>query len=233
MTIYKHTKKTALKLIKYFFIPLLIVLGIILLFALKNFGSFALSFPKIAGYGIADKNYLVIFQNNYELRPSGGFISAYGILNFNNGIPSLKIDDIYKDELNNHKYIQAPYPLNELLNLSEKQTGYKFRDANIYPNFPDTARELTKMYNLVNSKIKIDGVFAINFSVLEDLFNIFKEIKIGEKVLTKDNLFYEIEYEVNNIDKHNLEALVNRKSILITLANKLIVKTISSPLLWN
>lgn len=233
MTIYKHTKKTTIKLIKYFFIPLLIVLGIIFVFALKNFGSFALSFPKITGYGIVEKNYLVIFQNNYELRPSGGFISSYGILNFNNGIPSLKINDIYDDTLNDHKYIQAPSPLDELLNLSEKQTGYKFRDANIYPNFPDTAEELIKMYNLGNSKIKIDGVFAINFSVLEDLFNIFKEIKIGDKILTKDNLFYEIEYEVNNIDKHNLEALANRKSILNALANKLIVKAILSPLSWN
>ena len=42
------------------------------------------------------KTYLVLLQNNTELRPGGGFIGNYAVIEFENGkFQNVSVDDIY------------------------------------------------------------------------------------------------------------------------------------------
>ena len=51
--------------------------------------------PAILGFE-GKRKYLVLFQNNMELRPGGGFIGSYGILEMENGVvKQFKVSDIY------------------------------------------------------------------------------------------------------------------------------------------
>ncbi len=168
------------------------------------------------------KNYLIIFQNNNELRPTGGFISAYGLLNLSNGSYKFEFADSYKLE-SVENLSPAPQPFVELLKDDTKFKGWYFRDGNFNVDFPTSAKDLEKLYKEQsgNTAISFDGVFAVNFELLEDLANIYN-IEVQDKKLDKQNLFSLLEHEVKNIDIHNVEMLTNRKNILKELVDKLI-----------
>ena len=67
-------------------------------FSLRNLtGSKQISLltiaPEIIGFN-GEKNYLLLFQNNLELRPAGGYIGNFGIVKVKNGNPiSFEIHD--------------------------------------------------------------------------------------------------------------------------------------------
>jgi hypothetical protein len=196
--------------------------------ALSSLRIFIPYYFQLSGFPFGSRTYLIVFQNNHELRPSGGFVSNYGLLSFRGGIPKLEMSDVYGD-ISDHGYIKPPYPMEELL-ANEWYKGYTFRDANYDPNFPETAKELMRMYHITRPKQNFDGVIAINYSFLEDLVGALGEIQVNGKTFTKDNLFAALEYEVNNIDRHNIEEIKNRKSILKPFAGALFKKIALSPL---
>ena len=61
--------------------------------------------PRLIGISpSAEKNYLILLQNNNELRPTGGFISAIALVKFKSGKLSWEIRDVYSylnNDLNN------------------------------------------------------------------------------------------------------------------------------------
>jgi len=124
--------------------------------------------------------------------------------------------------------VPPPYPHEDLLK-NEWYQGYTFRDANWEPHFPDSAQELIKFYQEKFPDRDVDGLIVVNFSLIEELIDRLGGVELNEKKLNKNNLFSELEFEVNNIDRHNIEALQNRKSILADLATVLLKKAKRHP----
>lgn len=184
--------------------------------------------PEITGFPLSQKNYLLVFQNNHELRPTGGFISSFGKITFQSGFPTgIQIEDVY-GTIDDHEYQKPPYPMEELL-ADKWYKGYTFRDGNYSANFPDSAEELIRLYHLTRPEEKIDGLIAVNFQVLQDLLEVLGPMEVEGRQLNKDNLFEEITNQVNDVDRHNLDSLAQRKSILKPLANAIIKKIIITP----
>lgn len=204
----------------------LVILAILcLLSALGPLRTFIPNITKITGTFFGSRTYLVLFQNNYELRPTGGFISAYGILEFKMGFPTgLSFYDVY-GEIDDHEYIDPPhYPMYELL-YSETYGGYTFRDANYYIDFRDSAQELIDFYQITNPDTEIDGIMTVDFSTLEDLIGLYEPIA----GFTENSLFEGLETEASDIDRHNLEDLNSRKDIMKKIVRNLFVKAFASP----
>lgn len=225
-------RKKRLKL--YVTIALFVVLFVALyvLSSLSGLRFFLPHYFDIAGGPFSEKNYLVLFQNNNEIRPTGGFISAYGVLKFRNGFfAGLDIQDVF-GEIADHEYVEPPYPQKQLLDGKFYQ-GYTFRDANYYADFPQTVAEVMKMYRMTNSETNFDGVIAVNLKVMEDLLDIVKYVRIGELQFTSGNVFEMLEFSLHNIDYHNIEEVAKRKSILGPLAKALIKETFFSPFKWR
>ncbi len=207
-----------------FFILFIILFFVSALGALRAFLPY---YGEISGFPFASKNYLIVFQNNHELRPSGGFISAYGIAKFRSGfLTDVEIADVYGD-VDKHPFMEPPYPMKELL-ANRWYQGYRFRDANYDANFPKTAEELIRMFHLTKPDFNVDGVIALNYSFLENLFGALGEVKIENEIYDKDSLFQKLEQKVNNIDRHNVEDLKKRKDIL-----KLFVQTLKKKILLS
>jgi len=106
----------------------------------------------IAGYN-GSQRYLLLFQNNSELRPTGGFIGTYGILEIANGqIKEFFVDDIYHldsqviNKLNN----QIPAPLEKYLNVKE----WYMRDCNWDPDFSFSAIDCLNLYKIESNDQK-------------------------------------------------------------------------------
>ena len=96
--------------------------GILLLFSMlwgiSAMGTLRIFLPndlQLTGWPGTERHYLVLFQNNAELRATGGFITAFAQIDLKNGLPaSISFQDVY-GEIDDHDYISPPYPMDILL----------------------------------------------------------------------------------------------------------------------
>ncbi len=228
---YKHQEKKtgfSLKLPKLgggFKKWLIILLGIIfgiLLICYISMGELRFFANNYLRLGFIHKDYLILLQNNYETRPTGGFITGYGEISTTMGFVSdISFHNSY--EIDTDTYITPPYPHEELLK-NEWYEGYTFRDANWDPNFPSSAATLINFYQKKFPDNDVDGIVVVNFSMIEDLVEQLGGIEIDGEKVTADNLFKELTDIVNDVDRHDETALIERKSILGELAASLIPK---------
>lgn len=235
MTTRKHKIFKRLREIILFLLKVLVLAAVVILiwvvYAMGELRVFLPQYFRLAGLPNEEKNYLIVFQNNNELRPAGGFITAFGFANFNYGIFSgLDISDVYTYS-SDRVEITPPYPLDKFLSKNNRKIPYTFRDANFAPNFPDSAKSVEYMLKLENQNKNIDGVIAVNYSFLEDLLVTTGPIEVDGVVFDKDSLFTNLEYTVNNIDKHDIQDLSKRKNILKNFSKELIRKMALNPLL--
>jgi len=207
---------------------------LILLWTISSLGQLRTFIPdyfKLVGTLFGERTYLVLFQNNYELRPTGGFISAYGVLEIKHGFPtSLQFYDVY-GEIDDHEYIDPPhYPMEELLG-GPTYGGYTFRDANHYVDFPESAEEIIDFYQITQPDTQVDGIFTLDFSALESLIALYDPITAGDFQLTENNLFETLSADVSDIDRHSEDELDSRKDIMKDVVKNLVKKIITQP--WS
>lgn len=117
-----------------------------------------LAAPDIAGQP-EEKTYLILLQNDKELRATGGFITAYALVKLKNGqIVSTDSDDIYQLDLRYKRTEIAPEAVRKYIG----HNSLPIRDSNISPDFKISAQKFEKMYNTIPKMPKVDGVFALD-----------------------------------------------------------------------
>jgi hypothetical protein len=171
-------------------IPLIVMVFIFIWFNYRKELALAMA---IRGQG--EVNYLVIFQNTLELRPTGGFIGNFAEVTLDNG--RIKNYNIYNTNLFDYGKpgVEAPEPYKNMLGVQQMQ----LRDANWAPNFPTTAQQIIDLYRLEGGTKDINGVIAINASVLPEILKIIGPVSIaaiGEE-LNADNILLTLQYELN------------------------------------
>jgi len=175
------------------------------------------------------KDYLILLQNNYEERPTGGFITGYGEVSTTMGFVSdISFHNSY--EIDTDSYATPPYPHEELLK-NEWYEGYTFRDANWSPDFPTSAKTLIDFYQKKFPEKDVDGIIVMNFSMVEKLIDKLNGIEMNGEKLTVDNLFKVLTDTVSDVDRHDETALIERKGVLGELAASLLPKAKWHPFL--
>ena|GEM_PF-1267933 len=150
--------------------------------------------PDILGHNGA-RHYLILFQNNSELRPTGGFIGSYAILTFADG----KFENLFTDNVYNPDgQIQVqglcklpPKPLQKLTQC------WGMRDANWSPDFPTSAQQVMSLYE-TGSGNNVDGMIGITPEVVRDLLALTGPVYLPQwnEVVTADNVVSLIQYKV-------------------------------------
>ncbi len=111
-----------------------------------------------------EKKYLVIFQNDSELRPTGGFITAYAVFRVDKGIIHIdRSDDIYTLDKSLRKTRPAPAPIVKY--LPEVKT-FNLRDSNLSPDYIESMNTFASMYESASGSVNIDGIIALDTNVL-------------------------------------------------------------------
>jgi Protein of unknown function (DUF4012) len=157
-----------------------------------------------------DKRYLLIFQNNAEMRGSGGFLGSYALVDFREGkVRNLEVPGggSYDTEAGLTEKIKAPAPL-WLVN-----SQWHFWDANWWPDFPTTAKNLMWFYEKSGGPT-VDGVISFTPSVVEKLLQVTGPIDMTKDyglIITADNFWQQVELtaERDNIIKNNPEAVAH------------------------
>ena len=143
-----------------------------------------------------DRRYMIIFQNNTELRPTGGFIGSYATLAFKqDGSASFSFGpNIYHAITNQSTWqkLPVPYPI-----LDDQQYGLRVYEANWNPDFPTSAQLLLKFYESIHS-VPAQGVIAIDTSLITDLLAITGPLEFPQygTTLTADNFLTTVQYKV-------------------------------------
>lgn len=139
--------------------------------------------PQILGEP-KEKKYLVLFQNDKELRPTGGFITAYAVFKLESGKPIVEnSDDIYKLDERNKSKISPPKQFIDHL----KVYNLHLRDSNFDPDFVDSMKRFEEMYNDISGTTKIDGIIAVDTHVLVEAMKILGPIPAYGTNFTTDN----------------------------------------------
>lgn len=119
--------------------------------------------------------YLLLFQNEAELRPTGGFLTGYAVIEVNKGkISTLQSDDIYKLDEKFPKKIPAPEPIKK---YHPNVPYWYMRDQNLSPDFRSSMDTFMANYDLTGSP-KVDGVIAVTTKVLVDLLKVTGKIGV-------------------------------------------------------
>ncbi len=208
--------------VKRWGIKLLIILFLAFAAFYVSLGELRFFANNFLSLGFFNKDYLIVLQNNYEARPTGGFVTAYGEISVTMGNPS-EPAFFNSYEIDTEEYITPPFPHEDFLK-NEWYEGYTFRDANWEPHFPQSADTLIQLYNKKFPEKEVDGMIVMNFSMIEDLLDELGGIELNDELLTKDNLFKKLTDAVNDVDRHDEVALIERKSVLAELAGPLMSK---------
>ncbi|OJI06362.1 hypothetical protein BK004_04335 [bacterium CG10_46_32] len=141
-----------------------------------------------------DRRYVVLFQNNNELRPAGGFIGSLAFIDVRDGaITNIEVPGggayDFKGYLS--EQVKAPKPLS-LIN-----SRWELQDANWYPDWKTSAEKV--MWFLEHAGYSsVDGVIAVQATTLEKLLGITGPIEFPDYQVTLDenNVLNEIQNQV-------------------------------------
>jgi len=180
--------------------------------------SLALAFPELLGATrTGPKTYLLLAQNEDELRPTGGFITAAGNLVVQDGkIVNLSFEDSYNVDDISKPYPLAPWQLDQYMNLRV----LFFRDANWFSDYPTTALWAEYLYAYSRSH-SVDGVIAFDQQMLVLLLNALGPMNIDGEVITAKNVLSYIRESKKPPSEDVLFSDWDRKRILNPLASEL------------
>lgn len=173
------------------------------------------------------RTFLVLLQNNMEIRPGGGFLGQYAVFKIKDGevISSYFEDANLLDQKINYKVI-PPYPFTRMMQIKK----WKFRDSNFSPDFPTNVDKAKYFYRLAGKSSNFDGVVAVNASVLDDILEITGPITIPGYGVTLNSGDAVLKLEEIVEKKYILDPELdtqNRKAIMKDLTDVLVKKLMS------
>jgi len=143
------------------------------------------------------KRYLIAFQNNMEIRPTGGFIGSFAEIKIHDGvIEQLEVPGGGSYDLQGSlkENLVAPEPLRLL------SARWEFQDGNWFPDFPTSARQLMQFYQDAGGP-SVDGVLTVNATFVSELIGLLGPVEMEEynRTITEENFIFEaqkiVEYE--------------------------------------
>ncbi|MBP6979820.1 DUF4012 domain-containing protein [Candidatus Curtissbacteria bacterium] len=139
--------------------------------------------PSIMGDDRA-KKYMVLFLNDKELRPGGGFITAYAYLNIDKALVKAEgSDNIYDLDDTITDKPSAPEAIIKYLPLVD---SFNLRDSNLSPDLPTSLTAFEDLYKLSPQYQPVDGYFTVNTRALSDVLSVLGPIEIEGVKYTND-----------------------------------------------
>ncbi len=181
------------------------------------------------------RQYFMLFQNNAELRPTGGFWTAYGTLEIDNGkIKPLISDDIYHLDSLFQSSIPSPRPIMEYhINVPY----WNLRDMNLSPDLPTSLETFLENYGTIASTDKYDAFIILDTQVLLNIVEVFGKIGLGgdwgelttepdDRCYGCPNAFYYLEHLA---DKPRSTLVSDRKGFLGPMMQSILANVMAAP----
>jgi hypothetical protein len=176
--------------------------------------------PSILGQDTS-KNYLILFENNMELRPTGGFIGSYGVANFGGGkLNGLSINDIYSADGQLKGHVEPPSPIKNYLG----EASWWFRDSNWNPDFSTSAERAEWFLNKEMDQ-QVDGVIAVDLEPIKNILSYTGPVFLPDYnlTITSENLYEKTQEEA----QANTFAGSRQKASFLTALSRTLITEVS------
>ncbi|MFA6017330.1 MAG: DUF4012 domain-containing protein [Patescibacteria group bacterium] len=132
--------------------------------------------PEILG-SKEEKTYLILYQNDKELRATGGFLTFYAVFKIRNGKISIyRSDDIYSLDASISDHPKAPP---EILTYHKGVSQFYIRDSNLSPDFVQSIKLFESLYKKSGARVEYDGIIALDSKILVDMLTIFGDVDVS------------------------------------------------------
>lgn len=179
-----------------------------------------------------EKRYLLLFQNDAELRPTGGFLTAYAILSVYKGnFKPLGSFDIYTLDAHFGNRLPPPEPIKKY----HKNVYYwHLRDMNLSPDFKEFIQVFWPNYKKAGGQ-DVDGIIALDTKVLVDILHVLGPVGVADwgKYSAENDprcncpqVFYELEQQIT---KPVGTLRTERKAVLGPLMHSILLNIMQSP----
>ncbi|OGE86075.1 MAG: hypothetical protein A3J48_03895 [Candidatus Doudnabacteria bacterium RIFCSPHIGHO2_02_FULL_46_11] len=167
--------------------------------AIEKTAYIASALPSILGLD-KDARYLVIFANNLEIRPAGGFVGSYALMTVRDGeVVDFSVRNSYElpGALDLDLGPTAPAVAQRYLGI----VGLPFRDSNWSPDYPESARTLKQAYAREGGEYhnEIQGVITVTTEVLREVMALTGPVEVNGLRFTEENVIDELERQVEII----------------------------------
>lgn len=182
------------------------------------------------------RQWLVLFLNNNEIRPGGGFIGVYGKMLTENGeLISLDVEDVLRADAlvqdNSNYNVNPPQPIRDYMGVD---TWY-FRDSNWSPDFKssaDTAVQLLRQQNgFAGQPVpEFHGVIGFTPDVAERILAYLGPIQLDGFTFTSENVRQLLQEETQFAAVDRGLTIDQRKDLIGKLTDEVVDRLIALPI---
>jgi len=178
--------------------------------------------PVLSGYPEPSR-FLLLFQNNDELRPTGGFIGSYATLEVANIAEDIDMQagDIYHLDMPSIDHLKTvpPEPISKYMRVKK----WYLRDSNWSPDWPSSATFIEWLFYQESKHANLDfndlnGIIAITPNLVAQLLNLTGPINLNGEVYTAENLQKLLQYQTGVAYQEEDIASWDRKDVINDLA---------------
>lgn len=215
----------------------------------KNLLDFALYLPELLGSN-KQTSYLVILQNETEMRPSGGLFTAFGVITLENGKIVGEID--FKDTWTLEGYVSYTLGIdvgyrnfgaqnhlmmgsNHLRSWSCGSSYTRAQDSGHYHDLYISSMMFADYYDIANKYNpkeypSYDHIIMVNYTFSENILEFVQPIYVEPwGVISAEVLYDVIKSETDNTEKYGAFG-PNRKKIITDIADSIKNKFFDIPL---
>lgn len=164
--------------------------------------------------------YLILLQNDTEVRPTGGFIGSYILVDVNDGrITRMDFHDVYEADGQLQEDIPAPEDISAITKT------WRLRDSNYSPDFALSA-EKAAWFLQKEKGPSVDTIIAINQQTIAELLGVTGPLSIPElsAPLSKDNFQQVISYIIESKLHGKQDPKMILRSIIPAFQQKLLAQ---------
>ncbi len=139
------------------------------------------------------RRYLILFQNNMELRPTGGFIGSFGLITFEGGrMTDFSVSDVYSADGQLRGHVEPPAAIKNYLG----EANWFLRDSNWDPDFSTSAKRAEWFLGKEMDQ-NVDGVIGIDLEVAKRILKVTGPMFLADYNLdiTDKNLYEKTQAE--------------------------------------
>ncbi len=161
--------------------------------------------------------YVVFFANNMELRPGGGFLGSFGIIEIGNyNIGDIKIYDIYDADGQLTVHLDPPKPIAEYLNVPH----WFFRDSNFSPDFFTNYQKALFFLEKEMKMTDFSGGILLTTTAVENILYAFNDLYIPDfkEYINAKNFYLKTQFYA---EKNFFPGSIQKKTFLSSIVRQI------------
>mgnify|MGYP001132250705 CR=1 FL=1 len=163
--------------------------------------------------------YLIFFANNRELRPGGGFIGSFGIIEIKDyTLEDIKIYDVYDADGQLKVHFEPPEPIKKYLKIPH----WFLRDSNFSPDFFENYQQAKIFLEKELGLKDFSGGILITTSMIEKTLKAFGNIYLPDfnEYINSDNFYLKTQFYA---EKNFFPGSIQKKRFLSAITRQVII----------